>query len=430
MSMPSPSSAPPEAPRADEVPDPVPAPVLARPVAAQVAGQMENLAFTVTVAHDHDGAPALAQQVVDTFADLPPSSMPICESLDVHMTSLVRSDGVRLYEARVPGAPAWSFEAPAAIIDHVVTTLTGLVLDHSPDSLHLHAGMIIGDGHPLGSVAPGVLIAGQSGAGKSTLVAEAVAAGWQYATDEMVAVDLESGIARGLGKPLTFKTGTWKLHEGVLGPCPTSGSRWAVRASRLGNVHPTGVADVGLIVFPTFEAGAELDTKYVHPASAVLRLLSDSLDMQRCGRAGFRALMNLVSDARAVEITHSDARALMAGFDGLMTETLAITDGAASQSVEVPATAPDQTADRHKPMRSPAVCSHVLNGRAVLYDETTGLMAELDEGATTWWLAMDGTTTLQDAAGQLAENSTGDVDMIHHVGQQLVSDLIGAGFAL
>jgi len=371
-------------------------------------------------------APApILDLIEDCFGDLPRAQEPDPPGegprLQIRVATDQRIDGQYLYRIDIEGIPTWHTDAPSAVVDHIVTSLTRLVLDHTVGRVHLHAGLVVG-------AHGGILITGPSGAGKSTVTAAAIRSGCTFVTDEMVSVDPATRRATGLLKPLTFKGQTWHLHADLLGDAPKRGDRWSVRASLLGSVADPSSAVVSgegvpvrLIVLPHYEPSAEaLTVCDVDPASAAVRLVTETLDMERNAVQAFETLVHFVSGARVVEVTYSNARRVgewLAGHPGT-TSTPTVVE-------QVPSVAPLGNLHRH---RAPAVVSFLLNARVALYDEQRGLAADLDEAASLWWLAMDGHQSVTAIAQMFAEAVKGDRNEIENAGIQLIGELEQVGF--
>lgn len=362
--------------------------------------------------------------IEDCFGDLPSVETAEVASrrrLRIVVTTDQRIDGQYLYRIEIEGIPPWHTDAPSAVVDHIVTSLTRLVLDHTEGRVHLHAGLV-------NTQHGGVIITGPSGAGKSTVTAAALRAGGAFVTDEMVSLDPITRRATGLLKPLTFKGQTWTLHADILGEPPTRGERWSVRASLLGAVAESTAARTGgsgleipLVLFPQYEpSAAALSVVDVEPASAVVRLVTETLDMERDAVRAFETLVQLVSTARVVEVTYSAASEVGTW---LVHAAHAPTTPIVVERVHT--VADSGRLHRH---RAPAVVSFLLNGRVALYDEQRGLAADLDEIASLWWLALDGHQPVAAIAQMFAEAVKGDRNEIENAGIQLIGELEQVGF--
>jgi len=369
----------------------------------------------------------LLVQMADAFEDLPAFAPgDFDQPLGVSVRVEKRIDGRPFFRIEIEGMDPWRVEEPRAAVDHIVTSLTRQALERGVGRLHLHAGLVSTDHGAL-------LFTGPSGAGKSTLVAAALRNGAaSYVTDEMISIDLENADVCGLVKPLTFKRATWGLHEDLLGPTPTEGERWSVRASRLGSVSDPGPHQVRMIVFPQFQDNAQLTLTHLHPTRALTRLVSETLDMERDGARAFRRMADVVAHSACVALEYHCASSAVAELvDQLDSRTVRPESSKPLISPHVPTDIhPVRPADPtalHR-RRAASTVSLVLNGRAALYSETTGVAADLDEVATLWWLELDGLRSVSEIAQQFADLSEGDAHEIETAGSQMISELADVGF--
>jgi|GEM_PF-1260322 len=363
-------------------------------------------------------------EMTDAFSDLEMGCDPNVEPVVVRVTTDHRMDGRPLFQIHIEGLPRWRTDDAAAAVDHMVTSLTRIALERTTGRVHLHGGLVAG---PDGAV----LLTGRSGAGKSTLVAAATRGGaYSYVTDEMVGIDLYGPHVHGLVKPLTFKRSTWALHEDLLGPPPERGERWAARASRLGEVSVSGPHLVALIVFPAFVDGATCAAQRVHPATTVVRLITETLDMERGSREAFHRLVELARRADAVELTYGDASVAVREIERICRSSPRPTpaDPSGHSGEPVPTgngvnSRSDLGRTRQHPQRSPSTEWTMLENRAVLYDPGSGVSLELDEVASLWWMALDGEQSVDQVAAIFAEATGEDAKGIERAGRHLLKEL-------
>ncbi len=97
-----------------------------------------------------------------------------------------------------------SGQRPGDALAWVVWDVNRSAAEATGDHLLFHAGA-------LEALCGAVLVPGPSGSGKSTLVASLARAGLGYLTDELVALDLETGCALPYAKPITVKPGSFDV---------------------------------------------------------------------------------------------------------------------------------------------------------------------------------------------------------------------------
>lgn len=196
-----------------------------------------------------------------------------------------------------------------AFLTQVVHRLNRLALDLDPHRLHLHAAAVTRvDG-------TGVLIVGASGAGKSTLATDLLLRGSAYLGDELVALGGTSSAlgadevrpasrqVEGYPKPISLK-GTSVVRFRDLMPMHTAEGWAELPASSVGEV--VGDASVGVVVFPSYAAGAISVSTVVGPTEATRMLLASTMDAQRYGPRSLGVLARLAASATCVVLTIGD----------------------------------------------------------------------------------------------------------------------------
>ena len=117
----------------------------------------------------------------------------------------MRADGERgRFDLACDGEPVTTTEWPCVALDYLVWDVNRRVVEASGGHLLLHAAAATRNG--LAVVVPAV-----SGGGKSTLVAALVDAGFDYLTDEIVAIEPASTRVGGYRKAIGLKEGSWPL---------------------------------------------------------------------------------------------------------------------------------------------------------------------------------------------------------------------------
>jgi hypothetical protein len=207
------------------------------------------------------------------------------------------------YELRFDDDRVGDAEHPESLISTLVHDLNRRALDSS-GHLILHAGGVERDGI-------GVVLPGEMEAGKTTLTAGLVRAGFGYLTDEGVAVDRDTLRIHPYPKPFSIDKGSWPLFpelepDADLGTDEYKKLQWQVppadiRADALG--RPCTIA---LIVFPTYEEGAEMSVEPLGRAEALVELAKNTYKFDVQGAPALDVLAEIVRPASCYRLTSGD----------------------------------------------------------------------------------------------------------------------------
>lgn len=234
----------------------------------------------------------------------------------------------------------------------------------------------------------GVGLAARSGSGKSTLTTALVRRGWDYLSDEIVAVQLEQPVLTPYPKPISLKEGSQALFPGLDDRAPGDG--WTQRYYAPDLVRPgcvSGPVPLRVVVFPRYEPGADAQLSPVHRADALYRLCEHSFDLRARGAAGLWALARAVAASDCFELELDD----LAEAEARLAEAL---DDRAPRAMDEP-----EALGTYDDL----VAWAVVEGSAVLLDLATGSLAQLDAGATRLWTAWSTGEAAQADDPQLAE---------------------------
>jgi hypothetical protein len=156
-----------------------------------------------------------------------------------------------------------------------------------------------------------IVLPGQMNAGKSTLVAGLVLSGLGFLTDEMVALNLSTGLVDPYPRPLNIGSGSWEVLA-RLRPAdrdetdPLPRSLWHVDPS---SIRPDAVAPparVRWVIAPRFERGSATRLEPLSRPEAVELLHLNTFNRHSVGSAGIRALIAAVSRARCARLVNGD----------------------------------------------------------------------------------------------------------------------------
>lgn len=184
------------------------------------------------------------------------------------------------------GALLTDADAPT-VFEFLLADLELWVAEHSTERVFLHAGCVA-----VGDLA--IVLPGRSTTGKSRLVAELLAAGATYYSDEYALIDSD-GLVWPYARPLRFRS-------------PEGRRLRRVTAQELG--APVGEAPlrIGLVATLRYSPEAGLDMRSSRQGDAVLSLMDNSVAARRSPEAVLSALVAATEGVAAVEGTRSEAK--------------------------------------------------------------------------------------------------------------------------
>jgi len=309
---------------------------------------------------------------------------------DLRSDAPVRPDAPVYKLSRLgPTARGWAIEGPRvdryitdSLSDAIARLLAGLnvaTLDASPRSLHLHAAAAAKDGQA-------VLIAAARHSGKSTTVANLIARGWSFMTDETVAID-DPPFVRGVPRPLAVKPGGRqhiRMPIEFAWPEPSDDATGQYVPIGLSGVTICDRAPVSAVVLlrRSSDPRDEPLVERLHPADAVVGLMQEALDAGRYGTEAVVRLAELAASATNVRLIRGNP-------ERTVDAIVEVVEGPRSAPRQVRRFAPSEAVD-------PAVVSLSVDGRAVVHHIETGAILALDEPATRVWEVIGGWAAHED----------------------------------
>lgn len=173
------------------------------------------------------------------------------------------------------------------------------------DHLVLHAGGV--------SLSEwGVLLCGSSGSGKSTLTAQLLQQGFDYLSDESLAVDMSLDVMRGFPRSLVLKAGSqfiWreKTVNNDLLQLP-QGITWVRPEFLDGEI--CSHASPQLLLFPRYEPNHKLTVLPLSTGEAAFTLLQTLVNARNLPEDGFRLTAALARKVPAYRVFYSDETAV------------------------------------------------------------------------------------------------------------------------
>lgn len=195
--------------------------------------------------------------------------------------------------------------------------LNWCVSNHAHQYLILHAAVVEKNG-------AAVLLPGHPGAGKSTLCAALVSRGWRLLSDEMAMLDAR-GLLQPMPRPISLKNVSIDVirrfaPDVVIGPGArdtAKGTVAHVRAPAASVARWRESARPAWLVFPRYQAGAELTAQARERGTAALHLLEHAFNYSVLGLEGFRRLTRLMDAVQCYDFRYSRLEQAVAWFDAL-----------------------------------------------------------------------------------------------------------------
>lgn len=259
----------------------------------------------------------------------------------------------------------------------LMAALNRAALDAQPECLHLHAAAAVRSGEA-------VVIAAKRNTGKTTTVATLLERGWDFLTDEMVALGSDTAEIRGFPKPLSIKPhgsahvkhlASALVPSAVEKPDPTF--RFVAASADGAAVGTVGAPRLVVLLSRDEEKAAEpeLGVQRLHPADAVVRLMQETLDAERYGPAAAR-LAALTAACLCFEVRAGTPQETA----DVIEELFALERPEAVPILELPASS----------ILDPQVLTLVIDGRAVVHDLRSGHIFALDPAGTQVWEKLGG----------------------------------------
>ncbi len=227
----------------------------------------------LTVAVHSDDAALLA--LVEALYAPTRTDRPAEHALFLGRARVGRGNG---YFAAADGGVLVRTPAPGVAFRHLVYEANQMAIDATTTPVRLHAGAV-------GRAGRSVALVGPMGAGKSTLAAGLVRRGWDYLTDEVVAIDA-AGRARPYAKPCSLGEAPAALALDRWTPPVRSAGYLAggglVPAPVLGTVAEAPVG-LGAVVLPTYRREAETSITEIAPADALVDIGAHAFGLSAAG---------------------------------------------------------------------------------------------------------------------------------------------------
>jgi len=201
------------------------------------------------------------------------------------------ADGERLATGR----------STAAVLGGLAWHINRSVIEHSVDRYVLM--------HSASATLAGVtvVLAADMESGKTTTVAGLLRSGFDYVTDEAVALDPETCLVSPFPKTLSLDPGSWPLFPECAPRISGHRLQWFVEPYRLGSTVATApVTAPEIVLFPKYVAGATTEVLPVSPAEATHELARMTFDFARHPRRNLETAARVARTATCARLRIGD----------------------------------------------------------------------------------------------------------------------------
>ena len=164
----------------------------------------------------------------------------------------------------------------------------------------VHAGGVVSDGLA-------VMLPAPPESGKTTTVAGLLRAGFDYLTDEAVAIDPVDLLAQPYPKALSVDAGSWEVLADLRPPhADQISGQWHVPPTMVRPDAVAGSAPVRFVVTPSYQAGATTRLEPISRAASLMVLADSTFNFQHDPRRNLGILRRLVHGADCFRLTIGD----------------------------------------------------------------------------------------------------------------------------
>jgi HprK-related kinase A len=276
--------------------------------------------FIASIRSDLAGVVRDVATMYGAFDTAPPATF-----VDFHI-EVLRERGPRGWlrpQARFffDGQPAFAPLPEAQGYSMVEWGLNWCVAAHAHEYLIIHAAVIEKAGRA-------VLLPARPGAGKSTLCAALVQSGWRLLSDELALVDIETGLVRGMARPVNLKNASIAAIRSfapaavLTSPVPDTlkGTVALMQPPDASVLRVREPAEPTWIVLPRYVANAPAEVVAHNRAQTLLLMADQSFNYDVHGANGFAAMSRLVGRCSCHRFTYGKMHEAVAVFDELASQ--------------------------------------------------------------------------------------------------------------
>jgi len=210
-------------------------------------------------------------------------------------------------------------DSPAALANSLMDACIYNLADKCSSGLLFHAACLSWKGK-------GIIMPAQSGHGKTTLSAWLLSNGFDYLTDELVYLPLESRQAMCFGRPLNVKYGGREIIDELLGDNKNDESivegplAMLVPPSLVRADNKTLEPEVDMVFFPHYRADTDFSLEKLSAARTGMALMSCLVNARNLAGDGFPATVSLARKVPAYQITYPSFEGVLGTITGLLDE--------------------------------------------------------------------------------------------------------------
>ncbi|MGH9101614.1 MAG: hypothetical protein ACRDYD_01300 [Acidimicrobiales bacterium] len=227
-----------------------------------------------------------------------------------------RRGGPERFRVYADGGPVARCRTPDLALSYLMWLVNRGVITHSRDRLLFHAAAASQEDS-------GVLLPASMESGKTTLVAGLVASGLSYLSDEVGALDLQSGELVAYPKPLTVDPGSFRVLGALPARVPGAlrpwyGRQWQVPHAALRPGPPARRCRVRHVVFPRYAAGAVTELAPLRRTEALALLVENSFNFADRPGEHLEAMAEMLRGATCHRLVSGDLEEACRGVLALM----------------------------------------------------------------------------------------------------------------
>lgn len=200
------------------------------------------------------------------------------------------------------GARIFDTDRPGDVAPYLVWAINWAAVERlAPRYLLLHAGVV-------GWRGQAILLPAASGSGKTTLVAGLLAGGFEYLTDDIAPMDVDTGLLLPFAKGLSLKPGGRRpLHRvyrsygrRVPRACGEPATGWSLVPR---TAWPAGPLPVRHIVVPQYVRGGRTRLEALGRGAVVERVFGQTFNLREHGAVGVGRIVEMVREADCHALT-------------------------------------------------------------------------------------------------------------------------------